>query len=64
MSKKNATKKNFNQVLDTIKRDFKNADNECQRHWVNELNKLLNNLLDNDFFGTEGQNDPRGDQRN
>lgn len=27
------------------------------------LNEMLNDLSDNDHFGTEGQNDPRGDQR-
>lgn len=30
---------------------------------VNMLNEALDNLLQMDFFGTEGQLDPRGDQR-
>lgn len=63
MAKHNVTKKNFQTVLDNIKKDFQKGDNMTQRHWVNELNKLLNNLLSEDFFGTEGQCDPRGDQR-
>lgn len=28
-----------------------------------DLEAMLNGLLDSDFFGTEGQCDPRGDQR-
>lgn len=28
-----------------------------------ELNVMLDNLLNDDFFGTEGQCDPRGDHR-
>ena len=28
-----------------------------------EFNRMLNTLLCDDFFGTEGQNDPRGDHR-
>lgn len=27
------------------------------------LNEMLDELLENDFFGTEGQLDPRGDHR-
>ena len=30
---------------------------------VNMLDEALDNLLQMDFFGTEGQSDPRGDQR-
>lgn len=30
---------------------------------INELNSMLDDLLADDFFGTEGQNDPRGDHR-
>ena len=29
-----------------------------------ELEDMLNDLLHDDFFGTDGQNDPRGDFRN
>lgn len=28
------------------------------------LDEVLDDMLDNDVFGTEGQNDPRGDRRN
>lgn len=30
---------------------------------VKAMDKMLDNLVSQDFFGTEGQNDPRGDQR-
>lgn len=59
MTKHNVTKKNFNQVLDNIKRDFRMADNECQRQWINRINQMLNDLLSEDFFGAEGEGDPR-----
>ena len=29
-----------------------------------ELNAFLDRLVEEDYFGTEAQNDPRGDQRN
>jgi hypothetical protein len=29
-----------------------------------KFNEVLDELLDEDFFGTEGQCDPRGDHRN
>lgn len=28
------------------------------------LDEVLDDMLDDDVFGTEGQNDPRGDRRN
>ena len=31
--------------------------------FISELNLLLNNLCGDDYFGTEGQLDPRGDHR-
>lgn len=30
---------------------------------LEELNNMLDDMRDNDFFGTEGQLDPRGDGR-
>lgn len=32
--------------------------------FIKPFNGMLNELLSNDFFGTEGQCDPRGDHRN
>lgn len=34
-----------------------------RERFVVDLNRLLNDLLVEDFFGTEGQLDPRGDHR-
>ena len=34
-----------------------------RRSAVDTLNDVLDGLLSEDFFGTEGQNDPRGDHR-
>lgn len=32
--------------------------------WAHDLDEWLNELASQDAFGTEGQNDPRGDMRN
>lgn len=34
------------------------------KYFCQKFDGFLNELLDNDFFGTEGQCDPRGDRRN
>lgn len=34
-----------------------------RQEFVNHFDKLLNELVQEDFFGTEGQNDPRGSHR-
>ena len=40
------------------------ADTKDERRCVAEaFNEMLDALANNDFFGTEGQCDPRGDQR-
>ena len=50
-------------VLDRIKeRVIKNP--EDAEAWGESLNDMLDELEGVDFFGIEGQNDPRGDQRN
>lgn len=64
MERYKATQKNYIKVLNQMIEDFKDADKEHRGVWVEELNVMLNNLLGEDFFGTEGQRDPRGDQRN
>lgn len=33
---------------------------EC---WASDIDCMLDEMLGNDFFGTEGQSDPRGDRR-
>lgn len=45
----------------------KEAERGHERHFAHEyaeaINPLLDELLNDDFFGTEGQADPRGDHR-
>ncbi len=38
-------------------------DPESRKVWAYEINAFLDNQLDQDAFGTEGQCDPRGDHR-
>ena len=65
--KHKATKKNYNQVVDKLsdylKKTFNETDDSFKKEAVQWLNDLLDELLAEDFFGTEGQCDPRGDQR-
>ena len=58
-----ATKKTFRDVMLNIIVTFESASKDEKKFWIEELNKWLDELRDNDFFGTEGQNDPRGDNR-
>jgi len=56
--------KNFEKVLDNIKTLFNNSSKEDKVFMCNDLNEMLDMQRDNDFFGTEGELDPRGDNRN
>ena len=38
-------------------------DEICSDMFNEELNAFLDRLVEEDYFGTEGQCDPRGDQR-
>lgn len=60
---KKASKKNFTSILENIIKAYNEGDSDEKKVWVDWLNSSLNELLHNDFFGTEGQLDPRGDQR-
>jgi len=60
---KKVTIKNFSEVMDNIKLLFEKSDIEEKEIWCSDLNEMLDNQLNDDFFGTEGQLDPRGDQR-
>lgn len=61
------TPENYKEVLDKFKiwmMDFeKNNYPEALSATCDDLNIFFDELLDNDAFGTEGQLDPRGDQR-
>ena len=57
------TRTNAKTVLMNIADRIKESP-EDGKVWCDELNKLCDELLGDDFFGTEGQLDPRGDHRN
>ena len=62
MSKK-VTLKDFEEVLDNIKQLFRMSDKTSKKIMCDDLNEMLDMQLENDFFGTEGELDPRGDNR-
>ncbi len=59
MAKHKVTIKNFNTVLDNMKQLFNNSSKEDKQLIVKDLNEMLEMQFVNDFFGTEGQLDPR-----
>lgn len=62
MAKKRMTRKNAETVLANVHVFIKNNP-EAGRRLIERMNALFDNALDDDLFGTEGQLDPRGDQR-
>lgn len=52
---------NLCEIADRLADTFKEHQNIPQVHTI--LEDLLDDLLARDFFGTEGQSDPRGDRR-
>lgn len=36
---------------------------DFRKEYIDQLNIILDEMFENDMFGTEGQTDPRGDQR-
>lgn len=54
------TKRNIRKVLTAIADRCDKDDGDAQTY-VEELTLMLDELHCNDFFGTEGQLDPRGD---
>jgi hypothetical protein len=67
MYKHKVTKKNYIKVVDKfaeyLKASFDTNNSEHKKFAVDWLNQLLDDLASDDAFGTEGQCDPRGDQR-
>jgi hypothetical protein len=59
----NAQQKRVLKVLDRMKQLVKEDANNADA-FSEMLEEGLENLNSQDFFGTEGQNDPRGDFRN
>lgn len=62
MKFKRATKKSLRQVFEAILEQCE-KDPRDAKIYLEEINKMLDSLLQEDFFGTEGQLDPRGDHR-
>ena len=56
-------KSNFIRVLRAIAKTYIAASPDDREVWIESVNRMCDDLLHSDFFGTEGQNDPRGDQR-
>lgn len=48
----------FNRILENCESQPENV-----KGFLPEMESALNNLASDDFFGTEGQSDPRGDHR-
>jgi len=63
MARKKATIKTFKQVALKMIEMFEKEESKCKSFWVDSLNNMLDDMRDEDFFGTEGQCDPRGDNR-
>jgi hypothetical protein len=47
----------------TIKMLEEQNDKDITKYFAESYHKMLDDLLGQDFFGTEGQGDPRGDHR-
>ena len=58
------TPKNLETVLDNFKKFILSSDKVKQKDMCNAFNDYLNDLRDEDCFGTEEQLDPRGDNKN
>ena len=54
----------FFDKLDEAAEFYSDAGETSRTNMREMLDNALDDLSCNDFFGTEGQNDPRGDQRN
>lgn len=63
MAKKKLNTRNYAKVLDNLKEFMKKENKESLKIFCEGLNSLLDEWAQDDAFGTEGQLDPRGDQR-
>jgi hypothetical protein len=60
--KNKCNSKNLAKVLANLQ-EFAHRDKRDMKTICAALNEMLDNLCSMDFFGTEAQCDPRGDQR-
>lgn len=63
MSKKRLTRRNVATVLGSLTTLIA-TDKDTGRELIARINDMLDEALDDDLFGTEGQLDPRRDRRN
>lgn len=64
--KRKITTKNFEKVLDNLKQYYQDnvkGSGATEKAFLTDFNVFLDELVSQDVFGTEGQCDPRGDQR-
>lgn len=61
---KRVTSRNLKVVLERLCSYALSTEDESRQAFCDDLNRFLDDLSAEDAFGTEGQNDPRGDQRN
>jgi hypothetical protein len=57
------TSRNLAKVLERLSRYALDTEDESRQAFCDDLNRFLDELSSQDAFGTEGQLDPRGDQR-
>lgn len=60
---KRVTSRNLAAVMDKLKAYAMETEDEARQAFCDDLNRFLDELSEQDAFGTEGQCDPRGDQR-
>ena len=60
---KRVTSRNLKSVMETLTKYALETEDESRQAFCDDLNRFLDDLLEQDAFGTEGQCDPRGDQR-
>ena len=57
------TKTTFIETLKRIEDAFQYGEDVEKEMWVDAFTAMLEDMLESDAFGTEGQFDPRGDHR-
>jgi hypothetical protein len=60
---KRVTSRNLKQVMENLTKYALETEDEARQAFCDDLNRFLDDLANEDAFGTEGQRDPRGDQR-
>lgn len=53
------TEENFNEILDRVRDHYKVLPKFARIYYIEGLNELLNDMLSKDFFGKDGELDPR-----